>query len=245
MEKKRLRVWHYMFPGFRGRLSLADYLEIRGFFYGLLVMLAFVYSIGRHALRYWYGEAGLVYIVYPILLFLIYSYVCLMALHVRRLHDVGRYGWWVVSPLFLLQMFFLDVDDEGEPGVNKWGRNPMDRGEGGACSAKEARLVKLLYRRAIAAAHAKDQYKIGMFYFTGRMGLPEDKGQAMRWMLMAYDQGYEPALRFMRSLAEPKGDEQLLIGIALQAARCGEWRRSGCSGRRRRALCGRRFPAGH
>ena len=243
MEKKRLRVWHYMFPGFRGRLSLADYLEIRGVFYGLLVMLAFAYSIGRHALRYWYGEAGLVYIVYPILLFLIYSYVCLMALHVRRLHDVGRYGWWVVSPFFLLQMFFLDVDDEGEPGMNKWGKNPMDCGEGGASRAKEARLVKRLYRRAVASADAKAQFKIGMFYFTGRMGLPEDKGQAMRWMLMARDQGYEPALRFMDSLTE-QNDDGRLIGIALQAARCGVWRRRGRAGQRGRGRCGRRFQAG-
>lgn len=202
MENNRLQVWHYMIPGFRGRLSLADYLEIRGFFYGLLVMLAFGYSIGRHALRYWYGEMGLVFIVYPMLLMLIYSYVCLMALHVRRLHDVGRRGWWVLSPLFLLQMFFLDVDDEGEPGVNKWGRNPMERGEAGACREKEARLVKQLYRRAVASADAKAQFKIGRFYFAGRMGLPEDKAQAMRWVMMARDHGYEPALRFVDGLTE-------------------------------------------
>lgn len=201
-NKNNVSYKSYFLLYFKGRLSLNDYINVRGFFYGALVILSFIYSIGKHVLRYWWGEEGIALLVYLLFPLLIYVYMCLMALHVRRLHDVGRRGWWVLSPVFLLQMFFLDVDDEGEPGVNKWGRNPMERGEAGACRTKEARLVKQLYRRAVASADAKAQFKIGRFYFAGRMGLPEDKAQAMRWVMMARDHGYEPAQRFVDGLTE-------------------------------------------
>ena len=50
-----------------------------------------------------------------------------LALAVRRLHDVGRSGWWyliclipLVGSIILLVWFCTD----SQPGDNKWGANP-------------------------------------------------------------------------------------------------------------------------
>lgn len=46
---------------------------------------------------------------------------------IRRLHDTGRSGWWlliglvpIIGQIFLLVLFLLD----GEPGENRFGPNP-------------------------------------------------------------------------------------------------------------------------
>jgi uncharacterized membrane protein YhaH (DUF805 family) len=50
-----------------------------------------------------------------------------LAVGVRRLHDTGRSGWWllicfvpIVGPIILLVFFVLD----SEPGANQYGPNP-------------------------------------------------------------------------------------------------------------------------
>ncbi|MGW4031009.1 DUF805 domain-containing protein [Streptomyces sp. NPDC004838] len=50
-----------------------------------------------------------------------------LAVAVRRLHDVGRSGWWlliVVVPLVGAIILIVFLATDGEPGVNKWGENP-------------------------------------------------------------------------------------------------------------------------
>lgn len=49
------------------------------------------------------------------------------AVTIRRLHDIGKSGWWVlinfipyIGPIVLLIFFCLD----SEPGMNKYGPNP-------------------------------------------------------------------------------------------------------------------------
>jgi len=51
-----------------------------------------------------------------------------IALTVRRLHDIGRSGWWYLIrfiPLGGLVLFVFSVL-ESEPGRNKWGPNPWE-----------------------------------------------------------------------------------------------------------------------
>ena len=44
---------------------------------------------------------------------------------VRRLHDLGKSGWWLVAVAAVLPLGLLLVAaGEGEPGDNRWGPNP-------------------------------------------------------------------------------------------------------------------------
>jgi len=65
---------------------------------------------------------GLLYAVYTLAV-LIPS----LAVSVRRLHDIGKSGWWLllllvpfIGPIVLLVFFVLD----SQPGVNAYGPNP-------------------------------------------------------------------------------------------------------------------------
>lgn len=61
-------------------------------------------------------------------IFMLLLYIPYLAISVRRLHDTGRSGWWLLlgaiplGGLFLLA-FFLD---DSEPGTNKYGPNPKE-----------------------------------------------------------------------------------------------------------------------
>ncbi len=52
-----------------------------------------------------------------------------LAVCIRRLHDIGNSGWWVlialipiIGAIWLLVLVCLD----SEPGTNKWGDNPKE-----------------------------------------------------------------------------------------------------------------------
>jgi uncharacterized membrane protein YhaH (DUF805 family) len=52
-----------------------------------------------------------------------------LAVGARRLHDIGKSGWWLLISLIpvigwiLLLIFFVK---DGQPGVNQWGSNPKE-----------------------------------------------------------------------------------------------------------------------
>ncbi len=51
-----------------------------------------------------------------------------LAVSVRRLHDIGRTGWWamgLVIPVVQLAVLLLLLQD-GNPGFNRYGFNPHD-----------------------------------------------------------------------------------------------------------------------
>ncbi|NQX86140.1 MAG: DUF805 domain-containing protein [Flavobacteriaceae bacterium] len=53
----------------------------------------------------------------------IYSFIVLIpsiAVAVRRMHDVGKSGWYCLIPIYNLILACTD----SEPGSNKWGANP-------------------------------------------------------------------------------------------------------------------------
>jgi len=43
-----------------------------------------------------------------------------LAVGVRRMHDIGRSGWWILFPIVNLVMFCLN----GQNGENEYGANP-------------------------------------------------------------------------------------------------------------------------
>lgn len=72
------------------------------------------------------------------LLGLIYSLVVLvpgLAVSVRRLHDTGRSGWWLLIGLIpfvgAIVLLIFTVSDS-QPGPNRWGPNPKGQGANAA-----------------------------------------------------------------------------------------------------------------
>ncbi len=54
-----------------------------------------------------------------------------LAVYVRRLHDTGRSGWWILLsfvPIAGLITLFIFTVWGGDPGVNKYGPNPKTSG---------------------------------------------------------------------------------------------------------------------
>ena len=56
-------------------------------------------------------------------------FIPMLAVSVRRLHDIGKSGWWYlvgfipyIGALVLLVFFVKD----SQPGENKWGANPKE-----------------------------------------------------------------------------------------------------------------------
>lgn len=66
---------------------------------------------------------------YIYLLYALFVLVPGIAVSVRRLHDVGKSGWWyliglipLIGGIWLLVLFVTD----GKPGENQWGMNPKE-----------------------------------------------------------------------------------------------------------------------
>ncbi len=84
---------------------------------------AFTFNMGENVQQLPYGY---IYLLYSLAVF-----VPSLALNVRRLHDVGKSGWFlfiglipVVGAIWLLVLFFKD----SQPGINEYGPNPKGIG---------------------------------------------------------------------------------------------------------------------
>ena len=71
------------------------------------------------------------WLIFPIIFFLYAVAVFLPGLEVniRRLHDIGKSGWWyliylipIIGAIWLTVLMCLD----SEPGENQWGENPKE-----------------------------------------------------------------------------------------------------------------------
>lgn len=66
------------------------------------------------------------------------------AASVRRLHDIGRSGWWLIPAAALLPLGVLALlAVESEPGENRWGENPK-----GMLRIDDERLLDKLARES-------------------------------------------------------------------------------------------------
>ena len=71
------------------------------------------------------------WLIFPIIFFLYAVAVFLpgLAVNIRRLHDIGKSGWWyliylipIIGAIWLTVLMCLD----NEPGENQWGENPKE-----------------------------------------------------------------------------------------------------------------------
>lgn len=56
------------------------------------------------------------------MLFIFASLIPALAVGVRRMHDAGKSGWFLLIPIYSLILALTD----SEPGTNKWGPNPKN-----------------------------------------------------------------------------------------------------------------------
>ena len=60
-------------------------------------------------------------------LFLIGTFITSLTVTIRRLHDIGRSGWWILLnfiPFIGTIVIFVFTVLDSEPGSNKYGENP-------------------------------------------------------------------------------------------------------------------------
>ncbi len=53
--------------------------------------------------------------------------LCSLSVSIRRLHDIGKSGWWILInliPLIGTIIFIIFAVKDSEPGENKYGPNP-------------------------------------------------------------------------------------------------------------------------
>lgn len=92
--------------------------------YWMFVLFHLLISLGVGLIDGILGTGPTLGLVYAVAVFLPG-----VAVSVRRLHDTGRSGWWLllvlipfVGAIVLLVFYFLD----SEPGTNKYGPNPKE-----------------------------------------------------------------------------------------------------------------------
>ena len=63
------------------------------------------------------------------------TFIPLVAVSVCRLHDTNRSGWWFLTflvPLVNLILFFVFMNEDSQPGENRYGPNPKTDSTGGS-----------------------------------------------------------------------------------------------------------------
>ncbi len=73
------------------------------------------------------GNFGILY-----LLFALATLIPYLAVFVRRLHDIGKSGWWyfiILIPVVGVIWLIILLATDGEPGENQYGLNPKELGE--------------------------------------------------------------------------------------------------------------------
>ncbi len=119
-----LKVWK-QYADFSGRARRTEYWMFTLFNIIIIFALALVWVVGMSS-----GGGGLS--VFGMILYCGYALAIIipsLAVCVRRLHDVGRSGWWYfiglvpfVGSIILLIWFCTD----SQAGANKWGANPKE-----------------------------------------------------------------------------------------------------------------------
>lgn len=120
MEKIKfyfIKVLKENFANFSGRARREEY-----WYYSLAV---FVVSAILSVL----SKAGTVGVIFSIVSFLFSLCILIpgIAVSVRRLHDTGRSGWWLLLcliPLIGQIVLLVFMVTEGQKGENKWGDDP-------------------------------------------------------------------------------------------------------------------------
>lgn len=192
---------HMTIRSFKNRMSLQEYQTARGIVYTAIFLYVL---IGHTALKItirWLGDVCTHIYMFCFLILAAYMFILIVSINVLRLHDIGRSGYWVLSPIFFIYKFFMGIDEEeGEPGSNQWGVNPTEQ----ALSAGQNILpcpddVRNLYMHATRQNNSSASYELGRRYFYG-CGIVKSPLLAMRWLVKAANAGNPEALQFIATL---------------------------------------------
>ncbi|WP_329254315.1 DUF805 domain-containing protein [Actinoallomurus sp. NBC_01490] len=102
------------YAGFSGRARRTEY--------WMFVLVNFVISAVLNILATWAKAFSIIDLIYALAVL-----IPAIAVGVRRLHDTGRTGWWLLIGLIpiigtIILLVFLVTD--GQPGDNQYGPNP-------------------------------------------------------------------------------------------------------------------------
>lgn len=117
---------------FRGRAQRAEYWWFLLFYVVATVVVdimdrAFGTTLSDNGRATGMGVIGI--------LFVLFTLVTALSLGVRRLHDTGRSGWWVLLsfiPLIGGIVLLVWAAQDGTPGANRFGFDPKHRPPSGA-----------------------------------------------------------------------------------------------------------------
>lgn len=122
------------YVNFQGRARRSEYwyFTLCNFIISLVLYIPLLASGGMDTMAMQGGgsPSGIFWLFY--IVYLLYSLAVLLpslGVLVRRLHDIGKSGWFflivlipLVGPIIMLVWLFTD----SEPGTNKWGPNPKE-----------------------------------------------------------------------------------------------------------------------
>ncbi|MBA5628744.1 DUF805 domain-containing protein [Moheibacter sp. BDHS18] len=117
------------YANFSGRARRSEYwyFTLTNFIITLVLYIPMVASIGLSQNQ---EPGAMFWLLYGILMIYgLATFIPSLAVAVRRLHDIGKSGWYLlfyliplVGPILLLVWFFT----EGEGNTNQWGPDPKD-----------------------------------------------------------------------------------------------------------------------
>ena len=88
--------------------------------YWMFLLFHIILIYGLMFLASQYPSAIYVYVVY-----VLGTFLPALAVSVRRMHDVGKSGWYILIPIYNLILHCTD----GEEGKNEYGNNPKGFGD--------------------------------------------------------------------------------------------------------------------
>lgn len=110
-----VNIYKNNYANFNGRARRSEYWYFTLFYIIVIVLLTILdIALGTYDAE---TESG-----YITMVFQLASLVPMIALTVRRMHDVGKSGWFMLIPIY---NFILSVTDS-EPGTNQYGPNPKN-----------------------------------------------------------------------------------------------------------------------
>jgi len=120
-----LKVWQ-QYADFSGRARRTEYWMF--FLFNFIIVMLFYMAIGAFALNS--NGGGLLYgVMFLLVIYALAMFIPALAVEVRRLHDMGKSGWWIfiafiplIGSIWLLVLLCMD----SQPGSNEWGKNPKE-----------------------------------------------------------------------------------------------------------------------
>lgn len=71
---------------------------------------------------FWLTSFVLVYVPFVGFIYSLAAFIPTIAVGVRRLHDTGHCGWWLLCPIYNLVL----LATKGNSGTNEYGSEPID-----------------------------------------------------------------------------------------------------------------------